>query len=104
MLDSTGGALVYERTGPDGPSGAAMAETTRLAADWEDAFLAGCRETFPGTMRLSSVLRYAEVSLICIMDPQSKPVSLSTMSPLNWVPERVSLGERVQSLAVRDNA
>ncbi len=82
MLDSTGGALVYERTGPDGPSWAAMAETTRLAADWEEAFLAGCRETFPGHDAAQvQVLRYAEVSLICTMDPQSKPVSLSIDVP-----------------------
>jgi hypothetical protein len=85
VLDSTGGVLVYERTELDGRSWIAMGEATRLVAKYEDAFVHGKHLSLPGLDPAQvEALQHEGTTLVLMMNPTSKPVSLKVSLPAEW--------------------
>jgi len=82
-LDATGGVLVYDRMPMDGRTWLAIAETTRLTADFEEAFLHGKRGVLPGCDEAAvQVLRDGAVALVCVMNNGSKAVEYRIPLPV----------------------
>jgi hypothetical protein len=74
-LDATEGTLVYDRNPLDGRSWTAIAETTRLIADYEDLFVAHKLAEIPGQDSATvQLLKGDKQSLLCLMNETSKPV------------------------------
>jgi len=85
VLDSTGGVLVYDRAEMDGRSWLAMGETTRLVAKYEDAFLTGKHVPLPGlSSAQAEALQHEGTTLVCLMNPGGKPLSLKAALPREW--------------------
>ena len=73
LLDSTGGVLVYNRSTLDGRSWYAMAETTRLAAEYEEVFLKGKRTALAGQdPALVQVVSAGRTTLVFALNQTSK--------------------------------
>lgn len=72
FLDSTGGVLVYDRLPMDGRVWWDVAETTRLVAEYEEAFVKGTRGPL-GALDTGAVtvLRHGPVTLVCVMNHRS---------------------------------
>ncbi len=72
-LDSTGGILVFERDSVDGRTWYASAETSRLVATYEDAFLSGKRSKLDSQDESAvQLLTSSKVVLLCIMNETNK--------------------------------
>jgi hypothetical protein len=92
-LDATGGVLIYDRLPMDGRTWFAIAETTRLAATFEDLFLTGRRSGLPGLDEaVVQVLSDGAVTLVCAMNDGSNPVEYRL--PL---PEEAGAGQEFYS-------
>ncbi len=74
LLDSSGGLLVYNRSTLDGRSWHAVAETTRLAAEYEELFLKGKRTALEGQdPTWVQVVSSGRTTLVCALNYTSKP-------------------------------
>jgi len=82
VLDSTGGILVFERDSVDGRTWYASAETSRLVATYEDAFLHGKRSKL-GSQDESAVqlLTSSKSVLLCIMNETNKQAEYNIRLP-----------------------
>lgn len=79
-LDATGGVLIYDRLPLDGRCWFAVAETTRLAAGFEEVFLVAKRSSLAGLHESQvQLLRHGKLTLVCVMNDTSKQVT-STIS------------------------
>lgn len=73
-LDATGGVLVYDRLPMDGRSWLAVAETTRLVAEFEDLFLKARPQRLADLDEGSvATLSDGDITLVCAMNGGSKP-------------------------------
>lgn len=74
-LDSTGGVLVYDRLPMDGRTWLAVAETTRLVAEFEPLFLTGKRSALQGhDPAVVQLLSDGKTTLVCAMNDSSASV------------------------------
>lgn len=81
-LDATGGVLVYNRLPMDGRTWLAIADTTRLVAEFEEAFLNGKRMGLPGLDEANVQLLVHNTSrLLCVMNPTSKSIQMKISFP-----------------------
>jgi hypothetical protein len=81
-LDATAGVLVYDRNPMDGRSWRGVAETTRLVAEYEPLFLAHHLEAIAGQdSGKVQLLKGEKVSLVCVMNESTKPVTYSFTLP-----------------------
>ena len=81
-LDATGGVLLYGRLPMDGRSWLAIADTTRLVAEFEDLFLTGKRAAIPGLDDAAvQALSDGKTTLVCIMNRHSKPAEYTVPLP-----------------------
>ena len=87
LADSTGGVLVYDRMPLGGRSWLAIAEVTRLCADYEELFLRGERtwdavEVQPAGETESAVKRLGKTALVLLMNAGAKPKTFTvTVKP-----------------------
>jgi hypothetical protein len=81
-LDSTAGMLVYDRNAMDGRSWRAVAETTRLVANYESTFIAHHLAEIPGqdSARVQ-LLKGEQESLLCVMNETAQPVNYNFHLP-----------------------
>ena len=81
-LDSTAGTLIYDRNAMDGRSWLAVAETTRLIAEYESTFIAHQLAEIPGQDSANvQLLKGDKQSLLCLMNETSKPVTYNFLLP-----------------------
>lgn len=73
LLDSPGGVLVYDRLTIDGRSWYAMAETTRLVAEYEQVFLKGKHSPIAGVDESQgAIVSDGKMTLVCVMNQSGK--------------------------------
>ncbi|MCP4644256.1 MAG: hypothetical protein GY851_27685 [bacterium] len=97
-LDATGGVLLFHRLPMDGRSWWAIAETTRLAAAFEDLFLHGLRTALPGLDDAAvQTVSHDAVTLVCIMNQGREERSWTI--PL---PKEIGVGREFYSGASTD--
>lgn len=83
LLDSTGGVLVYNRSTLDGRSWYAMAETTRLVAEYEEVFLKGKRTALAGQDPAQvQVVSAGRTTLVCALNQTSQVVTHKFALPI----------------------
>jgi hypothetical protein len=84
-LDSTGGVLVYARASMDGRSWTAVADVSRLTADYEDVFLNKTLMDIPGQDAASvQIAKGAGKTLLCVMNfSRSKESTFDIAIPNN---------------------
>jgi hypothetical protein len=88
-LDATEGMLVYDRNPLDGRSWTAIAETTRLIADYESTFIAHHLAEIPGQNSANvQLLKGDKESLLCVMNESSQPVQYRFRLPAELGPGR----------------
>jgi hypothetical protein len=86
-LDATGGVLLYERLPMDGRAWHAVAETTRLVAEFEDAFLHGTREAVGRSPEaVVQALHSAGLTLVCVVNEAGTPLTRQLEFPAEWGP------------------
>jgi hypothetical protein len=79
-----GGLLVYDRHSLDGRSWFAIAEVSRLAANFEQVFIKGKPSAMPGLqLTEAQVISEGGTTLVCVMNDSNHPVN----RPLNLPPE-----------------
>jgi hypothetical protein len=82
LLDSTGGVLVYDRLTCDGRSWFAMAETTRLVAEYEGVFQKGKPSALPALDPAQvQTVSDGTTSLLCVLNQGSKTASHTVTMP-----------------------
>ena len=95
LLDSTGGVLVYNRSTLDGRSWYAMAETTRLVAEYEEIFLKGKRTALagqdPARVQMVSAGR---TTLVCALNQTSGVVTHKFTLPMAAGPGKEFYSDR----------
>jgi len=82
-LDSTAGMLVYDRNVLDGRSWTAIAETTRLLAEYESTFIAHQLAEIPGQDSAKvQLLKGDQTSLVCMLNETGKPAEFNFRLPV----------------------
>jgi hypothetical protein len=112
-LDSTGGMLVYDRNVLDGRSWTAIAETTRLIAEYESTFIAHQLAEIPGQDSAKvQLLKGDKESLVCVLNETGKPAEFNFRLPAElgagrefYSGKTITIGGQVQvTLAAGDTA
>jgi hypothetical protein len=112
-LDSTAGMLVYDRNVLDGRSWTAMAETTRLLAEYESTFIAHQLAEISGQDSAKvQLLKGDQTSLVCLMNESGKPMEFNFHLPAElgagrefYSGKTIAAGSQVQvTLAAGDTA
>jgi hypothetical protein len=82
-LDSTGGMLIYDRNPIDGRSWTAIAETTRLVAQYESTFTGHQLAKINGQDSANvQLIKGENQTLLCLMNDTAKPVSYDFVLPV----------------------
>lgn len=84
LLAATGGVLVYDRQSFDGRVWYAVAEVSRLAAEFEEVFLRGKpAQVLPGfEVTQAQVLSEGGTTLVCVMNPGSTSAEYTIPLPV----------------------
>ena len=89
-LDATGGVLIYTRASMDGRSWTAVADVSRLTADYEDVFLNKTSVDLPGQDAANvQIAKGAKHTLLCVMNPSRSKESTFALQ----VPEGLGNGK-----------
>jgi len=93
-LDATAGVLIYTRNSMDGRSWQAVAELTRLTADYEDVFLNKTLQDIPGQDSASvQIAKGAGKTLLCAMNFSRSKESTFTLQ----IPDDLGAGKEYYS-------
>ena len=93
-LDATAGVLIYTRNSMDGRSWQAVADVTRLAADYENVFLNKTLQDIPGQDPASvQIAKGAGKTLLCVMNFSRSKESTFTVR----VPDGLGTGKEYYS-------
>ena len=93
-LDSTGGVLVYLRTSMDGRSWTAVADVSRLTADYEDLFLNKTLQDVPGQDAANvQIAKGAGKTLLCVMNGSGSKESTFNIQ----IPQSLGMGKEYYS-------
>lgn len=93
-LDATAGVLIYTRNSMDGRSWTAVADVTRLTADYEDVFLHKTLEEIPGQNSANvQIVKGGGKVLLCVMNFSRSKESTFTIP----VPDNLGNGKEYYS-------